>query len=90
MNLLKDVGDKSLLFCGLFPGMAQRRRVSLEYFIDMGKSAYLSISELHEKHESDLFHQLSDQFINLHHVLQAMRGDFLKYSENISSEGPLQ
>ena len=46
MELLRDVGDKSLLFCGLFPGIAKKRHVSLEYFSEMGQAAYLTIGEL--------------------------------------------
>jgi hypothetical protein len=70
---LQSVGDKSLILCGLFPGLADRRRVGLEYFSDMGQSAYLTVSELHESHLADLYYQLGHQFINLRQILQAMR-----------------
>lgn len=78
IELLRDVGDKSLLFCGLFPGMASKRRVSLEYFSDMGQAAYLSVSELEDhaqEGQSGLFFQLSEQFSAMQQVLQAMRGE---------------
>lgn len=79
IKLLQEVGDKSLLFCGLFPGMACKRRVSLDYFSDMGQAAYLSVAELEEgqpeSHSSGLFFQLSEQFVSMQHVLQAMRQD---------------
>ena len=43
IEFLRDVGDKSLLFCGLFPGIADRRHVRLDYFRDMGQGrAYLT------------------------------------------------
>ncbi|KTD26944.1 hypothetical protein [Legionella israelensis] len=94
VELLRDVGDKSLLFCGLFPGMAQRRRVSIDYFIDMGQMAYLTVSELQDKPGSDLYFQLSDQFIDLQKILQAMRGGISKKElSNKSSnypESPIQ
>lgn len=77
VDLLRDVGDKSLLFCGLFPGMAEKRHVSLDYFADMGQAAYLSVSELNES-QAGLFFQLSEQFPALQRILRAMRGDFLK------------
>src|SRR6185312_5855189 len=32
---LRDVGDKCLLFAGLFPGRAERRRVRISYFVEM-------------------------------------------------------
>lgn len=70
---LQAVGDKSLILCGLFPGLADKRRVGLDYFSDMGQSAYLTVSELHESQLADLYYQLGHQFINLRQILQAMR-----------------
>lgn len=81
---LRDVGDKSLLFCGLFPGMAKKRHVSLEYFKEMGQTAYLTAGELITHHTSDLYFQLSEQFSNLQRILQAMQTshDALAEEEN--------
>lgn len=73
-NLLRDVGDKSLLFSGLFPEIAQRRCVSLRYFSDMGQTAYFMVGELYDGQNSSLYFQLSEQFINLQNILQAMSG----------------
>lgn len=84
VELLRDVGDKSLLFCGLFPGIAERRRVSLNYFADMGQAAYLTIGELHERQSAELYFQLSEQFPTLQQILRAMRGEFLQFS-NVDS-----
>lgn len=80
VQLLKDVGDKSLLFCGLFPGIAEKRHVSLNYFIDIGQAAYLTVGELHDKQTADLYFQLSAQFLSLQQILRAMRGEFLQAS----------
>jgi hypothetical protein len=85
VELLRDVGDKSLLFCGLFPGMAEKRQVSLRYFSDMGQAAYLTVGELHQRQTADLYFQLSEQFVTLQHILQAMRGEFFQYSRINSS-----
>ena len=74
VELLREVGDKSLLFCGLFPGMASKRHVRLEYFSDMGQAAYLTVSELQDRDSAELYFQLSEQFIRLQQILQAMRG----------------
>lgn len=74
LRLLREVGDKSLLFCGLFPGMAIKRNVKLDYFTEMGQAAYLTVSELEDRESCDLFLQLSTQFIKMQHILQAMRG----------------
>lgn len=73
VELLQDVGDKSLLLCGLFPGIANKRRVGLDYFSEIGQSAYLTVSELHHREFADLYLQLSDQFTNMQQILQAMR-----------------
>lgn len=81
VHLLREVGDKSLLFCGLFPGMAKKRHVSLNYFSDMGQAAYLSVGELQERSNADLYFQLSEQFINLQQILQAMRSEFAQLSQ---------
>ncbi|RUR13807.1 hypothetical protein [Legionella sp. km772] len=81
VELLREVGDKSLLFCGLFPGMARKRHVSLNYFSDMGQAAYLSVGELHASETADLYFQLSAQFVSLQQILQAMRGEFFQFSQ---------
>ena len=80
--LLRDVGDKSLLFCGLFPGMARKRHVSLEYFSDMGQAAYLSVGEMDDSLSADLYLQLSEQFLILQQVLQAMRCEPFAWSKD--------
>lgn len=81
VELLRDVGDKSLLFCGLFPGIAEKRHVSLSYFSDMGQAAYLTVGELHDNQTADLYFQLSAQFVTLQQILQAMRGEYLQFSQ---------
>lgn len=81
LDLLRDVGDKSLLFCGLFPGMAEQRHVSLSYYSDMGQAAYLTVGELQDKPAADLYFQLSEQFVTLKQILQAMRGEYLRFNQ---------
>ena len=76
VELLCEVGDKSLLFSGLFPGVAQRRRVSLNYYTDMGRAAYLTVSELHTPESAALYLQLGEHFEALQTILQAMRCDY--------------
>lgn len=65
---LRDVGDRCLLFAGLFPRVAQKRRVKLSYFVDVGRSAYHAISAT-----SDLFDSLAVKFVTLMDVLQSIR-----------------
>ncbi len=78
IELLRDVGDKSLLLCGLFPGMADRHHVKLDYFSDMGQAAYLTAGELQDSALAELYFQLSNQFITLQQILQAMRSDYIR------------
>lgn len=77
---LKAVGDKSLLLCGLFPGLAARRHVSIDYYSQMGQAAYLTVSELQERATAELYLQLSQYFPNLQKILQAMRGSFYQFA----------
>ena len=77
---LKAVGDKSLLLCGLFPGLAERRHVSIDYYSQMGQAAYLTVSERQERATAELYLQLSQYFPNLQKILQAMRGSFYQFA----------
>lgn len=70
---LRDVGDKCLLLSGLFPGRAERRQVKLSYFIQLGQSAYSTISYRSDDPESDLFSELSNRFVHMRDVLYALR-----------------
>jgi hypothetical protein len=87
IEFLREVGDKSLLLCGLFPGVATKRHVPLDYFIGMGRSAYLSVSELGEKNSSELYHELSEQFSVLQSVLHAMRSELQPCTTLVEVDG---
>ena len=76
IDKLRAVGDKSLLLSGLFPGIAQRRHVTIDYYTGMGQTAYLTISELKHASVSELYLELSECFTSMQKILQAMRGDF--------------
>ncbi len=65
---LRDVGDRCLLFAGLFPRVAQKRHVKISYFVDVGRSAYYAISAT-----GDLFGSLAVKFVILMDVLQSIR-----------------
>lgn len=69
----RELGDKSLLFSGLFPELARKRNVSLDYFSEMGQQAYYAAGESPENELSDLFIQLGHQFNNLKKILQDIR-----------------
>ena len=72
-DILRDVGDKCLLYSGLFPKLAERRRVQLSYYIDIGRGAYLNLSDTMRHNLSDTYAQLSQSFTSLMDVLQTMR-----------------
>lgn len=78
---LKAVGDKSLLVSGLFPGLAERHHVSLNYYCQMGQTAYYTVSELEDNASAELYLQLSQYFPNLQKILQAMRGNFVQFAQ---------
>jgi len=70
---LRDVGDKCLLFAGLFPGRAQKRQVNVSYFVNLGQSAYSEVANTTSNSISGLFSNLSLTFIELMEVLNATR-----------------
>lgn len=70
---LQDVGDKCLLYSGLFPRQAEKRQVKISYFVDVGQSAYTVLSVELNNTWAALFNDLSSEFVHLMDVLQAMR-----------------
>ncbi|MEE9452315.1 MAG: hypothetical protein V3V61_06125 [Gammaproteobacteria bacterium] len=70
---LRDLGDKSLLFSGLFPDLAKKKRVNVNYFVEIGQSAYSTLSFNSEQNMAELFSALCNDFLTLRSVLQAMR-----------------
>lgn len=78
----QEVGDKCLLFSGLFPHIAEKRLVKVSYFVDLGQSAYSNLSRKH----SDLYGMLARHFVPLMDTLQAIR----KYSKEYPDLLPLE
>lgn len=72
-DALRDVGDRCLLVAGLFPGLAERRRVSVEYFIDLGRSAYQGVADASRQTYAALYAQLARSYRELVATLGAMR-----------------
>ncbi len=69
--ILQTVGDQCLLITGLFPALAEKRRVKVRYYIELGQIAYEVIS----RKNNDIFSLLSKQFVLLTDVLQSVRPD---------------
>ena len=74
-DALRDVGDRCLLIAGLYPALAERRRVSLDYFVDLGRGAYRDVAAASRDAYGDLFAQLAAGYRELVRVLHAIRGD---------------
>ena len=66
---LQLVGDHCLLYTGLFPHAQQRRLVKINYFVALGRAAYMGMSN----QKNDLYDALSVQFVPLMDVLQSIR-----------------
>ena len=70
---MRDVGDQCLLFSGLFPNLAERRNVKISYYVNMGKTAYLTLAELTQQALASMYNNLSDSFVILMDTLMAIR-----------------
>ena len=70
---LRDVGDRCLLIAGLYPQQAQRRLVSLNYFLDLGSRAYADIADVARTAYAELFRRLAAMFGRLVRVLVEIR-----------------
>lgn len=73
VDALRDVGDRCLLVSGRFPRLAERRRVTRRYYIDMGQGAYAAVADLARRAYGDLFDQLARGFESLVRVLGGLR-----------------
>ncbi len=69
---LRDVGDQCLLFSGLFPRRAERRRVRVSYYVDLGRGAYRNLAE-GIGDLARLFGRLAEEFVPAMDVLQSIR-----------------
>jgi hypothetical protein len=70
---LREVGDECLLFSGLFPAHAERRRVRISYYVNLGISAYGVLSRSLAGVRAKVYKKLSQKFVALMDVLQATR-----------------
>ncbi len=70
---LCEVGDKCLLISGLFPRRAERRRVRVSYYVELGEAAYDFLARTLRGARAALYHELSARFVSLMDLLQATR-----------------
>ena len=67
---LKKMGDTSLYISGFFRESLKKRMVSVDYYINMGREAYRSLSVFQNK---EVFEELAVRFSDLVFVLFQMR-----------------
>ena len=67
------MGDSCLLFSGLFPKIAEKRSVSIGYYVGIGQSAYQHLAESCRAQLRKMFHEIAGAFVRLMDVLQAIR-----------------
>jgi hypothetical protein len=70
---LQDVGDKCLLMAGLFPERAERKRVHISYFVELGQGAYSTVADLSQMEMAKLYHALCKGFVGLMDILHVAR-----------------
>ena len=70
---LRDVGDRCLLLAGLYPEQAERRMVTVEYFLAMGSGAYDELSSALKAAIAQLYCHLAKAFAHLVRVLMELR-----------------
>ncbi len=72
MNELRDVGDKCLLFAGLFAPRAAAKNVRISYFVDLGQGAYLTLASLSRHKIAELYTSVGESFVPLMDILQSV------------------
>jgi len=70
---MRDVGDQCLLYSGLFPKRAEKRRVRVSYYVDLGRTAYQNVAEAAQAAMAEMFTHLAESFVAMMDTLQAMR-----------------
>lgn len=69
---MREVADQCLLLTGLFPARARRRRVSLTYYVDLGRGAYQHLAE-NLAGMTEFYSRMAQQFIQAMDTLHAIR-----------------
>lgn len=70
---LQDVGERCLLIAGFYPELAERRRVTLDYYITLGQGAFRQLADEARQAMAELYAGLARQFARLVRVLVELR-----------------
>jgi hypothetical protein len=89
LRIYKHMGDSSLYLTGFFAESVERELVSVDYYVQMGGSAYASVAGLMRTSaatSSALFAELSDRFAALVELLGqvSLHGDTPEVADNAS------
>lgn len=71
-DALRDVGDRCLLIAGRYPGLAERRQVSVAYYANLGSGAYHGVAESARDGYAALYAELARAFGAMIRVLTAL------------------
>jgi len=79
---LRKVGDECLLYSGLYPQRAEKRRCGISYYVSLGQKSYTSAASSagRQPELAILLEQLGLGFVRLMDILQSIRS--LAGSEN--------
>lgn len=70
LELLKKLGDRTLYISGFFADSLNRSLVDVDYYKNMGVTAYSSLSEIVKEHNSSrMFGEIANKFTELTDVL---------------------
>lgn len=70
---LRQIGDRCLLLAGLYPEQAQRRMVTVGYFLALGSRAYDDLSSTLRAGMAELYRRLARAFARLARVTLEVR-----------------
>ncbi len=83
IDLLKKLGDRSLYISGFFADSLQRKVVDIDYYRDMGSSAYSTLAgSIREDSLSEVFNEFANKFLEFVEVLNHISAKAQVQSEN--------
>jgi len=85
IELLKKVGDKALYISGFFGDSLQRKVVDIDYYADMGGTAYAALSDcVRDDAGALVFREFASRFVEFMDVLSHISSTaFVQQEENI-------
>lgn len=86
-NKLKDVGDTALLICGFFSESINRKIINLDYYREVGQSAYYQLNNIVPTfYDVPLFYKkLSSNFLQVTNVMGLVAQKTLAHNDALES-----